>query len=131
MSKKGLPALRAGSLRTKESVTEALRTALDKSGLDREAVAHELSRLVGEDVSVHTINNWCAEGAHNRRIPLEFAAALAVITGSADILDAAVKVAGFRVLDREQAPYYELGVLTAEERTRRKRKKQIEDRIGL
>lgn len=131
MSKRGIPALRAGSLRVKEAVTEALRKALEGCGMDRESVSRELSRLVGEEVSVHTVNNWCAEGKHNRRFPLEYAAALSVITGDQGVLDAALKIAGLRVLDRNQAAYFELGVLVAEERSRRKRKKEIEDRIGI
>ena len=52
---------RAGTLRTKEAVREALKTALDNSPLGRDTVAKELSRLVGEDISVHSLNNWCAE----------------------------------------------------------------------
>ncbi|MEM5789378.1 MAG: hypothetical protein AAGU11_18865 [Syntrophobacteraceae bacterium] len=131
MSKRGLTALRAGSLRVKESVNEALRVALNNCGIDREKVARELSRLTGEEISIHTLNNWCAEGANNRRFPLECAAALSVITNDKGILDAALKIAGFRVLDRGQAAYYELGVLVAEERSRRKRKKEVIDRIGL
>jgi len=37
--------------------------------LCRENVAKELSRLVGEKISIHTLNNWCAAGKHNRRFP--------------------------------------------------------------
>ena len=129
MSKTGGKSLRAGSLRVKESITEALRKALD--GKDREDIARELSRLVGEPVSHHTINNWCAEGKNNRRVPLEYAAALAVITDSREILDAALGVVGFRVIDQAQTAYYDLGMIVAEERARRKRKKEIEERIGL
>lgn len=131
MSNSGSLTLRAGALRTKDAVREAICSAIAKSGLDREAVALELSRLVGEDVSKSTVDNWCAEGKHNRRFPLEYAAALAVITGGTDVLEAAIRPSGLRILNRDQAPYYELGVIVAEERARRKQKKQIEDRIGL
>jgi len=131
MSKKGLSDLRAGALRVKEAVNEALKAALDKCGMSRDEVARELSRLVGEEISVHTLNNWCAEGKNNRRFPLEYAGALAVITGSQEVLDAALRSSGFRVLDIEQLVYYELGVIEAEERRRRKAKKEVIERIGL
>lgn len=131
MSKAAPQILRAGALRVKEPINEALKTALDHCALSREEISRELSRLVGDEISIHTLNNWCAEGKNNRRFPLECAAALAVITGSKDIIDAALNVAGYRVLDPDQAVYYELGLIEAEERRRRKVKKQVIERIGL
>jgi hypothetical protein len=131
MSKRRPENLRAGALRAKEAVNEALKTALDKCGQSREEIATELSRLVGEEISVHTLNNWCAEGKNNRRFPLELAAALAIITGSDEILNAALGVAGYRVLDADQAAYYDLGLITAEELAGRKRKREVMERIGL
>ena len=105
--------------------------ALAGCNMSREDLARELSRMVGEEISVHTVNNWCAEGKNNRRFPLEYAAALAVITGSRQILDAAIRVAGFRVLDSEESAYFELGVIEAQERKRRKEKAKIIERIGI
>lgn len=131
MSKRGLPTLRAGALRVKEAVNEALKAALAGCQMSREEIAGELSRLVGEEMSVHTLNNWCAEGANNRRFPLECAAALSIITGNREVLDAALKTAGFRVLDAEESAYYELGIIEAEELVRRKHKKEVMERIGL
>jgi hypothetical protein len=131
MSKRRPENLRAGALRVKEAVNEALKSVLENCESSREEIAAELSRLVGEEISVHTLNNWCAEGKHNRRFPLEYAAALAVITGSNEVLYAALGVAGFRVLDKDQAAYYELGMITAEETDRRKRKREVMERIGL
>lgn len=105
--------------------------ALDACGLDREAVARELSRLVGEAVSVHTVNNWCATEKSDRRVPLEYAAALVAITGDASILRAALEVAGFRVLGPEDVPVYELGRIAVEETRRRRAKRAVMERIGL
>ena len=136
MSRLRTSRLRGGALRRKESVCEALRKALDGckdlngSPLDRETVSKELSRLVGESVSVHTINNWCAEGKENRRFPLEYAEALALITGDRGILDAALGE-GFRMLDEEETAYLELGRIVAEERARSKKKRQVLERIGI
>jgi len=115
----------------KEFVREALKTALEGCEMDRETVAKELSRLVGEQVSVHSLNNWVADGKGDRRIPLEFAAALAAITGDKRILQAALERAGFMVLSADEAAIYELGLVTAEKRRSRKREQRVWERIGI
>lgn len=121
---------RAGSLRAKEAVKDALRQALRSCGLSRETVADELARLTGDKISVHTINNWAAPEKTDRPVPLEYAAALAVVTGDAGVIRAAVEAAGIVVLTAEEAPLYELGKLTAEDRQRAARKKSLFERIG-
>jgi hypothetical protein len=120
----------AGSLRCREAVHEAVRDALAASGLSREYVAGELSRLTGDQVSIHHINSWTAESkAGERHIPMEYAAALTVILGDARILAAACP-AGYVVLSPEQAAVYELGKVTVEERRRSRKKKEIWERIN-
>ncbi len=120
---------RSGSLRAKEAVKEALKSALHRCGIPREIVAEELSRLTGEDISIHTINNWVAVAKTERSIPLEYAGALAVITGDTGFLQVALEAAGILVLNHTQAPYYELGRITAEDRARAERRKDILKRI--
>jgi hypothetical protein len=121
--------LKAGSLRTSESVKEALRQALRSCGLSRETVADELTRLTGENVSIHQINNWAAPGKDDRSIPLEQLAALTSVTGDAGLAKAALECAGWSVLGPEQRPYYELGRMTAEDRARTRKKREILERI--
>lgn len=120
---------RTGSLRAKEAVKEALRAALRKCGLSRETVADELTRLTGEIISIHTINNWAAPGKDDRSIPLEYVAALAVVTGDIGVTRAALEPAGLVVLREDEAPYYELGRLTAEDRARAKKRRDLLERI--
>jgi hypothetical protein len=120
---------RSGSLRAKEAVKEALKAALRKCGLSREVVADELARLTGEDISIHTLNNWIAPTKDDRCIPLEYAGALAVITGDSGFVQIAVEAAGLLVLSREQSPYYELGKITAEDRARAAARKAILERL--
>jgi len=121
--------MRAGSLRRKESVSEALRRVLDGcrnldgSPVDRETISKELSRLVGENISVHTLNNWCAQGKENRRFPLEYAEAIALITGDRGIVDAAF--VHFRVLDELEVPLFEMGKLVIEDRSRSRRRREM------
>ncbi|MBF0482809.1 MAG: hypothetical protein HQK81_06350 [Desulfovibrionaceae bacterium] len=121
--------MRAGALRTHEAVKEALTAALARSGLDREYVTSELSRLVGENVSIHTINNWTSGAKNDRRLPLEYAAALAVILDDTTILEAALGGAGFMVLHPRDVPVFELGRLTVEERKHGRRKREVWGRI--
>ncbi len=120
---------RCGSLRAKEAVKEALKVALRQCGLSRAVVADELSRLVGEPVSHFQIDNWVAPAKDDRSMPLEYAAAMAVITGDTGFLSVALEAAGILVLNHKQAPYYELGRITAEDRARAKKRKDILERI--
>jgi hypothetical protein len=120
----------AESLRTSGGVKEALRQALDRCGLSRETVADELTRLTGETVTVHTVNNWAAQGKAERRIPLDQLAALVIVTGDPGIARAALEPAGLMVLDQSQAPLYELGRITAEDKARAKRKRELWEQIG-
>ena len=125
LSKMRTSHLRAGSLRVKESIKEAIKRALD--GLDREEVARELSRLVGEEISVHTLNNWIAEGKSNRRFPLEVAKALVLITGDRCMLEAALEPE-FGFMDEKGRAAYEYGLLMLENKDRRKRQKVLEEK---
>ncbi|MGE4191810.1 MAG: hypothetical protein AB7E51_00325 [Pseudodesulfovibrio sp.] len=120
----------AESLRASGAVKEALRQALDRCGLSRDTVADELTRLTGETVTVHTINNWAAQGKSDRRIPLDQLAALSIVTGDPGIARAALEPAGLMVLDKDQVPLYELGRITAEDKARAKRKRELWEKIG-
>ena len=119
--------IRAGALRVKEAQHEALKRTLSECGIDREDVAKEMSRLVGEDISVHMLNNWCAEGKTNRRFPLECAKALALITGDTRVLDAALGPE-LAVLDDEGQVCLEYGQLVLEDKVRGKRKRQLQEK---
>jgi hypothetical protein len=121
----------SGTLRTKERVKAALKDGFAKCGLPREVIAEELTRLTGESISVHSLNNWVAPGKEDRSLPLEYAAALTVITGDIRIVQAALSCAGLLVLSDEEASYYQLGKLVAEERARAKKKRQLFDKIRV
>lgn len=121
--------LKAGSLRTLESVKEALRTALNRCGMSREAVADELTRLTGARISVHTVNNWAAPEKSDRSIPLEQLAALTVVTGDPGLAQAALECAGWAVLKPEDVPYLELGRMTAEDRERTRKRRELLEKI--
>ena len=125
LSKNDTLHLRAGSMRTKEAVTEAIRKAVQNCPIDREQVAAELSRLVGEEFSLHALNNIISDGKQNRRFPLEFVKALTVITGDLRIIRAALQPEYDAINIHEKAAY-EYGVMVLEEKARARKKKQLE-----
>ena len=124
--------IKAGALRRKEAVHEALKRSLDECTdldgrpVDRETIAVELSRLVGEHISVHTLNGWCGESKENRMLPLERAEALAIITNDRRILEAAMS--RYRVIDEKGVAFLEIGMFVVDERERNKRKRQLFER---
>ena len=122
--------LRAGALRAKEAVREALSRALEASGLEREEVAAQLSRLVGEQVSVHTLHSYTAESKGERRLPLEYAGALAVILNDASLVGAALTGSGLAVVGREELDLMEYGRLQLERRKLGRKERQLMERLG-
>ena len=122
--------LRSGSLRTFEAVRDVLATALKECGITREVVAKEVTRLTGRKVTEHHLNSWTASSKSDRSIPLDTLAALSVVTNTPEVAQAALECAGWLVLTPEQAPYYELGVMVAEDKQRTKQKKELWERIA-
>jgi len=122
--------LQAGGLRCKDAVREALTLALERSGLDREYVVGELSRLVGETVSRATLDSWTAESKGERRLPLEYAGALAVLLGDTSLVQAALDACGLRVLGAQDVAVYEIGRITVEKRKRSQRERQLWEQVN-
>lgn len=112
-------------------MAEALKTALNNCGLGRDTVAEELSRLTGDKISVNHINNWCAESKNGWRLPMEYAAALSLITQDMGVVRAALEGTGMVVLDKEGKDYFELGKITAESRVKNRKRNQIYGRLGI
>jgi len=123
--------MRAGSLRRHEPVREALKSALKNCGMTRELVAEEASRLTGDHISVNHLNNWTAESKNGWKLPIEYAAALAVVTGSPEIVKAALEGSGLSVLTEEETAIYELGKITAEDMERKKKRKEVLEKLNL
>lgn len=122
---------RAGSFRRHAAICEALKSALSNCDLGRETVADELSRLTGDKISVNHLNNWTAESKNGWRLPLEYVAALSLITCDKGIIKAALDNSGLMVLDSDEVDYYELGKITAENRIKTKKKQWIFGRLGI
>ncbi|SDB03373.1 hypothetical protein SAMN05660653_00148 [Desulfonatronum thiosulfatophilum] len=121
--------VRAGGYRVRDAVQEALRETLEKCPISREDLAEEMSRVTGESVTVNHLNSWTAASKQGWRFPLEFAAAMAMITGNTAILDAALSVTGFRVVSVDDLKIMEFGRLTLEEKKRASRKRALMEEL--
>jgi hypothetical protein len=121
----------AGSFRRKEAVQEALKRTLKNCQLSREEIAEEMTRLVGENITVNHIANWTAESKNGWRMPLEYAAAFYLITGDPGVIQAALAGSGIGVLNDKEFALFELGKIVADERTRSKKKRQVMEVLGL
>lgn len=123
---------RAGDFRHKEAVREALNIALKHCELSREEVAEEMSRITGDRITVNHLNNWTADCKKSEwRFPLEYAAALMVVTGDYGILQAALKGTGLRIINQEEAKLLEYGRILVEEKQKKKKKQAILAELGV
>lgn len=115
-------------------LAETLATARDVRGLDRFAVAAEMSRLMGDDsdgreITKRMLDNWCAPSALDWRFPLEALPLLIRATGDTRLLTLAASACGQKVVPPEAAMLGELMVLEMQERDLRQRKKALEKRL--
>lgn len=121
----------AGEGRVKEAVREALKKTLADCPLERSQIAEELSRLTGDPVSEHVLNMWVAESKSDRRFPLEYVAALILITNDTSILQVILRGTGFRIIDADESRLLDLGMVTYDEMKRKKHKRAILGGLGL
>jgi len=123
--------MRAGLLARKEAIREALTEALEACPLSREQVASEMSRLTGESISINHVNNWTSEAKRDWRFPLEYVAAMVVVTGDYGVVDAVLEGTGLAIIGEDEQTYIEFGKIVAEDRQRQKRKKALMEKLGV
>jgi len=114
-------------MRCSDAVKEAIRTALKQSGLSRDVVAEEVSRLTGDKIGTNQIDNWAAQEKKDRRIPLEYAAALSVVLDDASIAQTALEPAGMLALPKQEVPFYHLGKIDDQKKELRKEEKRLRE----
>lgn len=115
-------------------LAETLAGARDARGLDRFAVAAEMSRLMGDDSSgremtKRMLDNYCAPSGTDWRFPLEALPLLIRATGDTRLLTLTASACGQKVVPAEAAMLGELMVLEMQERDLRQRKKALEKRL--
>ena len=119
----------AGSFRRTEAVQEALRGSLKRCMLSREEIADEMTRLVGQKVTLNHIANWVSESKESYRMPLEYAAAFSAIVNDNRVIKAAFMGSGINILDDTEMAYYEIGKAVEEKRESDARLKENRDRL--
>jgi hypothetical protein len=100
--------LKGGEISRGELVRNATKETLRRCRLSREEIADKMSLISGSRVSVHMLNSFVAPSKRGWRFPLEFAAALALITGDTQVLRAAL-APYFDVIDQQGQMILEYG----------------------
>ena len=104
------PAL-PGNLDLDVPLREALSDALKHCDLDRHAVAAEMSRLTGREISKSMLDAYTAESRSDHNFPFRYAAAFEAVTGSFCLTQLLAKSRGCKVLPGAEALLAELGRL--------------------
>lgn len=123
--------IRAGMLARKEAVREALTLDLAECGLSREAVASEMSRVTGEQISRTHLDNWCSDAKREWRFPAEFTTAFCAVTGGTRVLQAVLAGSGHELADEETMTLAEYGQILVEDKKRAARRRKLQERLGL
>lgn len=92
----------------------AVREAIRQAPKSRETIADEMTHLVGQTVTIHTINSWTAE-SHPHRLPCELLPAFCQATGSIEPLRILAEAAGVYTLPGVDALRAEVQKIREEE----------------
>lgn len=96
-SKAERDAVQPGRLCISARLMAAVRLAVKQAPKSRETLADEMAELTGADITVHSINSWCAE-SHPHRLPAEFVPALCAATGSTEPMRIMAEASGLFAL---------------------------------
>lgn len=108
------PAL-AGNVDLDVPLREALNDGMRHAEGDRHAIAAEMSRLTGRDISRYMLDAYTGESRADHNFPFRYAAAFEQATGSYCLTNLLAKARGCRVLVGEDALLAELGRIEREE----------------
>ena len=114
-------AVQPGRLCISARLMAAVRTAVKQAPKSRETLADEMAELTGADITVHSINSWCAE-SHPHRLPAEFLPALCAATGSTEQMQIMAEASGLFALPGPDA-------LRADMQRDVERKKELDKQI--
>lgn len=109
------------SARLREGLAEALAHAKETFGRDRYAVATEMSRLMGRDVTKNMLDRYTAPSADEWRFPLEALPALVAATGDARLVTIIAEACGYKAMPGEATAVAELVTLEIQNREIKKR----------
>ena len=96
--------VRASSLR--ERIARAVAKALKDSAIDRSKLAADVSAYLGEDVTKNMLDQYASQ-AGTHAIPSHRLIALAIVTGQAAIINAALQDTGLVAIETKYEPLIE------------------------
>ena len=88
---------------------DTLAEALKRCAHDRHAVAAEMSRLTGRDVSKSMLDAYTAESRSDHNFPFRYAAAFETVTGSFGLTNLLAAARGCKVFVGKEALLADLG----------------------
>jgi hypothetical protein len=101
--------LLSGSFNDQYMVREVIAAAMKSSGKSRAQLADEISFLVGTVVTERQLNAFAAESREDCKFPVQYARALAEVTGCTRVLTCFIEKAGLVVITPAEKLILELG----------------------
>jgi hypothetical protein len=111
-------------------VRAALIEAIRKSGMTRESLAEEMSRLTGTEVTVRRLNAFTAESREDYRFPVELARAFCIATRDFALLERIAELSGLRLIGPAEADLMRLGPEYLRQKRATNAIAMIEEKLG-
>ncbi len=109
---------------------EALNQAIKAAPVDRWAIAAEMSRLTGREVSRYMLDAYTGDSRQDHNFPFRYAAAFEIATSTRVLTELLARNRGCRLLVGEDALLAELGKLEREEQQLKQRKAALRAYLG-
>jgi hypothetical protein len=84
------------------AIRKTIAALIKRCGLSREQIADEMTKRLGERISVVMLNKLLAESRNDYRWPAQFDIAFCEVIGDYTLLAERAKRAGFRMVGREE-----------------------------
>lgn len=103
-----------GSLDLDEAVARSLRVAFREGSKSREAIAEEMSRLMGRPVTVRMLDNFTAESHPRHRFPAAWLPAFCIAAADTEcgVIRLLIEAAGYHMIGDKEAMLIEFARAT-------------------
>jgi hypothetical protein len=98
-----------GSMNDDDLVRGIITQAIKSSKKSRTQIAEEMSYLLGDKVTDRMLASWTSGAMEKHRFPLHFSRAFCIATENWRLVRCVAELAGFTVIDKEDAEILELG----------------------
>lgn len=119
-----------GAWRFRGEIAHAMGEAVKECVKDRPQIAADMTRLLGREVSLDTLNKYTSEASENNIPNIETAIAFDAATGQLGIINLYAEKLGCRVLPGKEVLKYELGICEQEKSAIAQREKTIKKLLG-